>query len=296
MKKDGDKNQGHKMNQKEDLELVINTGIAALKSAYQKHQSLGADGTEMVRKNQFGETAMRGDVEAERAVIDALRKNSLPTIILSEEHGQTKIADNPTYFGVLDGIDGSAWYKTAQGVGRYATLLGIYSGTNPHYSDYLFSGIMEHATKRLIYGIKGKGNFVLDLETGKIKPTKTSGATELDKNTRIHVDEYWDINKEIFLSRLKGYNLQKYNLCSSVHYANVALGEADLALECTRKGNLEIAAVFGLINESGGKMVTLDNQNLSGLVYREFGQTANIPVITAASGQLADKAVKFFTA
>lgn len=281
--------------QKEQMETIERVGIAALKNAFAKHQELGANGIEMVRKNQFGDSAMLGDVEAEQAVLDVLKQNNFPAIIHSEEHGETETGANPMYFGVLDGIDGSSWYKTAQGEGRYGTLLGIYSGTNPQYGDYAFSGIMEHATKRLIYGMKGKGSFVLDLETGETKPIKTSGATELDESTRIHIDEYWDINKDTFLARLDGYNVQKYNLCSSVHYANVALGDADLALECTRKGNLEIAAVFGLIHESGGKMVTLDNQDLTGLRYREFGQDAHLPVITAASSTLADKAVSFFS-
>lgn len=281
--------------EQERMENIERVGIAALKNAFAKHQELGERGIEMMRKNQFGDTAMRGDIEAEQAVLDVLKQNNFPAIIHSEEHGETQTGDNPIYFGVLDGIDGSSWYKTAQGEGRYGTLLGIYSGTNPQYGDYAFAGIMEHATKRLIYGVRGKGSFVLDLETGETKPIKTSGATELDKKTVIHIDEYWDINKDTFLSKLDGYNVQKYNLCSSVHYANVALGEADLALECTRKGNLEIAAVFGLINEAGGKMVSLENQDLAGLHYREFGQDTHVPVITAASSTLADKSATFFS-
>ena len=290
------KENGMSPEEQERMENIERVGIAALKNAFTKHQELGEGGIEMMRKNQFGDTAMRGDVEAEQAVLDVLRQNNFPAIIHSEEHGETQTGDNPIYFGVLDGIDGSSWYKTAQGEGRYGTLLGIYSGTNPQYGDYAFGGIMEHATKRLIYGVRGKGSFVLDFETGETKPIKTSEATELDKETRIHIDEYWDINRDTFLAKLDGYNVQKYNLCSSVHYANVALGQADLALECTRKGNLEIAAVFGLIHEAGGKMVSLDNQDLAGLRYREFGQDTHVPVITAASSTLADKAITFFSA
>lgn len=290
------KENGMSPEEQERMENIERVGIAALKNAFTRHQELGEGGIEMMRKNQFGDTAMRGDVEAEQAVLDVLRQNNFPAIIHSEEHGETQTGDNPIYFGVLDGIDGSSWYKTAQGKGRYGTLLGIYSGTNPQYGDYAFGGIMEHATKRLIYGVRGKGSFVLDFETGETKPIKTSEATELDKETRIHIDEYWEINRDTFLAKLDGYNVQKYNLCSSVHYANVALGQADLALECTRKGNLEIAAVFGLIHEAGGKMVSLDNQDLAGLRYREFGQDTHVPVITAASSTLADKAITFFSA
>ncbi len=277
-----------------DLNLIEKVGIASLKEAFEKHQLLGPTGIEQVRKNQFGDTAMRGDIEAENAVLEVLKQSSFPIIVRSEEHGDVEIGKKALYFGVLDGIDGSSWYRSEQGVGRYATLFGIFHGTNPRYGDYLFNGLMEHATNRLFYALRGKGSFILDLKTGEKIPIRTSGNTSLDNNTSIYVDQYWDINKEKFLSRLQGHNVQPYHLCSSVHYADVASGQADLALECTRKENLEIAAVYGLIHEAGGKIVSFNGEELANKSYRDFGQTEHIPVITAATPALAQQAVTFF--
>lgn len=267
----------------------------ALLSAFKRHEELGERGTELIQKNQFGDTAMRGDIEAEDAVLTVLKHHNLSAVIHSEEHDDTYIDSSPAYSGVLDGIDGSAWYKSSRGKGRYGTLLGIYEGTDPLYRDYLFSGIMEHATKRLLYGTRDRGSFVFDLTTGQTIPIHTSHSITLTTQTPIHIDQYWDINKKTFLIPLDGYNILEYNLCSSVHYANVALGTADLALECTRKNNLEISAVFGLIHEAGGCMVTHEGVDISDAPYARFGQTTSIPVITAASQPLAKRMVQFLT-
>ncbi len=273
---------------------VEDIGIEALKSAFEIHEALGESGKEELKKNQFGDTAMRGDFEAEEAVINTLKKYNFPCLVYSEEHGQVKITENPKHLAVLDGIDGSYWYKAEWGKGRYATMLGIYEGTNPQYGDYIFGGIMEHATKRLFYGIKGKGSFILNLGTGTTEIIKASSVKELTKKTKIHIDEYWDINNEVFTSKLKGYNVMDYKHCSSFHYADTAMGIADLTLECTRKGNLEIASAYPIIIEAGGIMVSINGEPLGDKLYLEFGQEKHIPIITAATQQLADEAVSFF--
>lgn len=79
-------------------------------------------------------------------------------------------------------------------------------------------------------------------------------------------------------------------LCNIPH---VAEGLADFALECTRKGNLEIAAAYGLIKEAGGAMVDLEGNDISDQKYLVFGTKENVPIITAATAKLAQKLVIF---
>lgn len=274
-----------------DIEKI---GIEALQASFEMHNALGEGGKENLQKNQFGDTAMIGDYEAEEAVLKVLKEHKLPAIIHSEEHGHVKITENPTLLGVLDGIDGSHWYKSEWGVGRYGTMLGIYEGVNPQYKDYIFGGIMEHATKRLFYGVKGKGAWVIDLRTGEKKRIHTSSENDLNTKTKIHIDEYWDINNEVFTSKLSGYNVMDYKVCSSFHYTDTSMGAADLTLECTRKGSLEIATAHPLIIESGGTMVSLNGKPLGEEYYLRFGAEDHVPVITAASQELATQAVNFF--
>lgn len=269
-------------------------GIKALLSAFETYQILGEGGKKELQKNQFGDTAMMGDYECEEAVLRVLKDQNMPVVIYSEEHGQVKITHEPILLGVLDGIDGSHWYKSEWGKGRYGTMLGLYRGLNPQYKDYIFGGIMEHATKRLFYAVKGEGAWVLHLETGEKKQLHVSGEKDLTPSTNIHIDEYWDINNEVFTSKLKGYNVSEYKMCSSYHYVDVAIGEADLTLECTRKGSLEIATAFPLITEAGGLMVDIKGDALADKYYLEFGINEHIPVITAASKELAYKSVDYF--
>lgn len=271
------------------LEQLVRISITALYKAYRIHQQLGVDGEQSVQKNQFGETTLRIDIEAEKAVINTLRKANVPIRVISEEHGITEIGKNPTYLGILDGLDGSNVYKKERGKGRYGTMFGIFSNLDPKYDDYIFSGVMEHSTKRLFFASKGKGSFVII--DGKAIPIHCSATSRLDKKTRIYIDEYWDINRETFSAKLQGFNTA-FLESSSVHYVDLASGNVDLVLECTRKGNLEIAVAYGLETEAGGSIVTLDGVNLGRKKYLKFGQDKYIPVVFASTKRLAKELIE----
>jgi fructose-1,6-bisphosphatase/inositol monophosphatase family enzyme len=264
--------------------------INALRNAYQVHEQLGNEGEELVQKNRFGDTALKMDIEAEKAIIDTLREGQVPIRIISEEHGTVEITDNPLYLGLLDGLDGSNVYKSARGRGRYGTMFGIFSNLDPTYDDYLFSGIMEHSTQRLLFATKGNGSHLLN--DNKRLPIQSTDTAQLNQQTRIYVDESFEINKETFSAKLREFKTI-YLASSAVYYADVASGNADLVLECTRKGNLEIAIAYGLETEAGAVMITLDGVSLKGQKYLEFGQDRYIPVITASTKELAQRLIEY---
>ncbi|MFC1753956.1 inositol monophosphatase family protein [Thermoproteota archaeon] len=277
------------------IEQVEKLAIIALKRSYQVHQELGASGEELDQKNPFGETSLKMDIEAEKAVIDTFREEKVPLRIISEEHGTVDITKDPKYLAVLDGLDGSKEYKNNRGKGRYATMLGIFSNLNPRYDEYVFGGMMEHTTKRLFFVSKGKGSFVLS--DGKKNPICCSNAKTLSKEkTRIYADVEFDKNRnitfihDIFLSKLKGHKIL-HQCATAVHYADLVSGEADIILECTRKGNLEMAAAYGLVTEAGGVMVTIDGVSVAGKKYLEFGQNEYLPVISASTMELAKELI-----
>jgi len=263
--------------------------LAALRISYQVHQRLGAEGEQSVKKNQFGETALKMDIEAEKVIIDTLRKAQVPIRIITEEHGVIEIGNNPEYLGILDGLDGSEVYKKKRGEGRYGTMLGIFSGIDPKYQDYIFSGIMEHSTRRLFYAVKRGGSF-MELD-GKPVRVHCSDCRELNERTRIYVDNSFDINRDIFSARLKEFQVRILG-SSAAYYADLAEGSVDLVLECTRKGNLEIAVSYGLETESGGVMLTLDGQSLGTRHYSKFGRDIHVPVVSASTRELAEDLIK----
>ncbi|MEA3356883.1 MAG: hypothetical protein U9Q67_00385 [Patescibacteria group bacterium] len=277
------------------IEQLEKIALKALKKAYQVHQELGASGEKLIQKNQFGETALKVDIEAEKAVIDVFRDIKVPIRIISEEHGTTQIGKNPVYLGILDGLDGTCVYKKARGKGRYCTMLGIFSNLDPKYDDYIFSGVMEHSTRRLFCATKDNGSFIQVNE--KTTQIKCSNCGKLDKNTKIYADENFDrvlnttLIYDTFLSKLEKYTLLHED-ASAVHYVDLGQGDADLVLECTRKGNLEIAIAYGLVTESKGAIVALDGTSLGPKRYLEFGQDKYLPVISASTIELAKELIK----
>jgi len=268
-----------------DTEQIQNILLRALNCAHAKYLELGTAGLEEVQKNQFGETALRMDIEAEAAVINSFRADNFPVRVISEEHGTVDIG-TPQYLAVLDGIDGTALYRKDYEHGKYGTMLAIFSNTNPTYLDYICTGISQHAATRTLVATKDLG--VTVWEAAEHHPVHVAAHSDLSKSTKIYIDEYWETNRNTFSIPLSGYNTNYYQ-CSAMYYADIAEGIADFALECTRKGNLEIAVSYGLVREAGGVTMDLAGTDIGPNNYLEFGQTEHVPIITATSAQLAEQ-------
>lgn len=267
--------------------------IQALNLTFLAHENLGALGEALVEKNQFGDTALRMDVEAEKAVITALEEAGIPIIIHSEEHGIVKLGNNPQYLGVLDGLDGSDEYKRFRGSGRYGTMLGIFSNPDPLYGDYIFQGIMEHASKRLFYATKNQGAFMKDSQG--IHPIQTSGLRHLDNNSKVYFTkadfDRFGADKSPIISALQGISFTRIGSTAS-HYADLVSGKVDLLIEPTRKGNLELGAACGLVFEAKGVVSTLSGIDLRQQRFLEFGQKESLAIIAAATTELFDEVLK----
>lgn len=263
--------------------------VRALQKAFERHSELGDRGLEEIRKNQFGDTALRMDIEAEEAVLESLSADRIAVRVISEEHGTVDIG-TPEFLAVLDGIDGTALYRKEPNQGKYGTMLGLYQGTDPQYADYLVGGIMQHATRKLLIGARGRGAFAIS--KNQEAQIHTSRHSRFDTDSKVYIDEYFEMNRKSFSEPLREFNTE-YKEASSLYYADVAEGSAVFALECTRKGNLEIAAAYGLIREAGGVTVDGEGGDIEGRKYLEFGQTTNLPIITAATMELARELITF---
>ncbi len=258
----------------------------ALLTANREHLKLGLTGLEKVSKNQFGDTALKADIAAEKTVLNILKTHNIPILVKSEEHGSVTIGNKPQFFAVLDGLDGTNVYKSTKGHGRYGTMLGIFKGTDPQYADYLYSGIMIHSTGELFYVVRDSGAWVLknDLK----KPLVCSTKQILNRNTRFWVDKFYDqyYGTNIITPYLSKFSLFKIRSSgsSAVHYVDLASGKVNAVIECTRKGNLEIATSYGLIKEAGGVMMTLDGEDLGDKKYLQFAQQKGEHIIIVSTG------------
>jgi len=267
------------------LEAIV---IPALLKTKDIHDDLGDQGIEEVQTNQFGDTALRGDIKAEEVIIETLRTFRFPIRIISEEHGVINITDNPIYLGLLDGIDGSYVYKRERGTGRYATMFGIFSNLDPKLDDYVFSGMMEHSTGRLFKAIHGEGSGIM--VNGSREKISSPTSIFMHKNIRIYIDDDWEVNRNLFSSKLESFHPRNAR-SSAVHYIDLATGKIDLVLECTRKQSLEIGIAYGFLKESGKVMVDLEGESLGQRRYHELAQHDFEPVISAASRKFAKELI-----
>ena len=88
------------------------------------------------------------------------QSKKFPVRIISEEHGQIDIVNNPAYLAVLDGIDGSSGL-VSNPRSRCGTMLAIADNLNPVYDDFIFSGITEFITNKIVYAAKNKGVYLV---------------------------------------------------------------------------------------------------------------------------------------
>jgi len=274
---------------------IESIGITALKKAQKVIEALGEDGRRKVRSNIHGEISLLADIEAEKAVISTLKEQSLSIKIISEEHNIVEFGANPKFLGILDGIDGTKEYEREGENKRYGTMFAIFAGTNPNYSDYIFSGIMEHPTKRLFFASKHNGAFVIkDNSKSKIR---ASNKKELDNKTKIYyhkgIEKTFSLNNNYksLLSKLKRFNLMDM-YAAETKYVDIASGKADLALEFTRKRNLEIAVGYGLIKEAGGVLYDVKGKDIGQYEYLEFYQDKHVLLIVASTKELAKDIIK----
>lgn len=276
-----------------EIDRIVEIGIDALKNASKVHDELEDKGLEPVQMNDHGDCSLVGDIEAEKAVIETFRASGIPLRIVSEEHGQVDLSDDPQFLAVLDGLDGTSVYKEARGKKRYGTMFGVFSSLDPVYDDYIFSGIMELSNKLLYYSVKNEGCHLL--RDGDIVQIGCSAVSEL-VDAAIHVDEFFDADRgstfihDTYLAKLDGHDFINEN-SSAIRYVDLVEGQADLVLECTRKGNLEIAVAFGLVTEAGGVIVTKDGVSIGNKKYLLLGQDKYIPVISASNIELAKKLI-----
>lgn len=266
-----------------DIEEI---GLDALRAAKKIHDELGENGLEVLRTNLHGDIAVRGDIDCEKAMIQTVQK--VPIAIESEEHNLVESKD-AVFTAFMDGIDGSSLYKKNRGFGRYGTMLGLYDGKNPKYSDYLFSGIVMHATNEIYYAVKGKGAFLL--KDGK----KTKVHASNNKQLNSGMVYYFDGGHKIVRDILENINyLQFVDLkATCAHHIDLVCGKTDILVELSNKKHyLEIGCSFGLLKEAGVVSVKMDKTLIDSEFARSFGRDKDVLIIEASTKELANQLIK----
>lgn len=279
----------------------------AVQAAYDARVSLGEHATDKVRANQFGDIAMEADIQAEESMVRVLREAGVEARIEGEEVGTLSIElgkGTVSRLVVMDGLDGSSVYPKGDLCG---SMIAIFEADKePTYGNVSAAAISLDALGKAIIAGKNKGAFLIDLND----PTAAAEAIATSqgdiRSGDIFVDEvreglnpsdrlfgYFDGNRRVFGDRLRSEGFSPRRLGSSAaHYSLLALGQATVVGEATRKRNLEFPAAFRVVTEAGGAVVIASTgESLRGKNYYTFGQQEHIPVLTAANNDILNRSL-----
>lgn len=282
--------------------------LHALKLVCLRHRKLGDKGRSKDAINQFGEQALVADLMAEETVIEYFSKyaklNGITLEVRGEETATTFLGDHgEKYFAVLDGLDGSSNYLDPN-EWPYGTMFAIAKGSNPSYQDFKVAGIALPEENRVLIASKGSGVFVYDIE--KLTSTKiNSFKPEKFDETKILSDNYFPEAKKM-LGKMQDVWPRTGSTAASV--VAIAVGEQledslyppmnlnwqGLA-DITRKGNLEQPVLYLILSELGGITVDQEGNKIDIQIFKKWGQTEKIPVISARSSEITQKILSKLT-
>lgn len=269
-----------------------------LNQALINHQNLGLSGPEEIQKNQFGETALRADLEAEKKILETVKEwvtsqSHIALRYLGEEVGSGVLGQGKEeWFLVIDGLDGSANYQAQdKAEWPYGTMVALAKGGNPRYEDFLVAGITLPEENWLALGVKERGVFLFDLKNDEV--TQLPAFPLVTYNDQlILADDFYPEAKQFIGPK----NRKVWPRTGSVAASYVALvlqaqvtdkrfGEMNqnwqALVDVTRKGNLEQPVGFLFLNLLGGKMIDSQGQSIGKKRFLTWGQDSHQPVILA---------------
>ncbi len=292
-------------------------GFECLRAAYQKQIALSNEGTIGIRvsKGAGGDTSLKGDIGSEEEVIKVLKKYNFPAIIYAEEHGILELSKKPEYLIVIDGFDGSSALAKDRKA-RGGTMLAIANNLNPKYEDFIFGGITDFSTNRIIYGLQNKGVFLysnLDKDIKEIKKIEKFSVRHLNSKTRIHLDDpkYWGdyaegitsqidsiakVTRENFTNKLEGkVRLSGLN-SSGAMCLDLALGDVDAVCGVSAKGVFEQPSEYPILKQLGGNITDYSGKDIGENLWledRKIHKNNPTPSLRASSQQLAKEIINY---
>ncbi|MEK6760754.1 MAG: hypothetical protein AABX93_02410 [Nanoarchaeota archaeon] len=299
-------------------------GLKALEAAYVKQVELSNNGTIGLRvsKGTGGDTSLRGDIESESEVIKVLAEKNFPAIIYAEEHCAWKPmrigTDDPKYLVVIDGFDGSsALAKNPKS--RGGTMLAIAKNPNPQYKDFLFGGITDFSTNRIIYSLRERAVFLNtydDKKTGaklESRLLQSLNMSRLNAETKIHLDdpEYWKdyaegitsqlddismVTRENFTKKLEGKVKVSGLNSSGAMCMDLVIGKVDAICGVSAKGVFEQPAEYPIIRILNGTIADYSGKDIGDdywLIDRESHKKNPVPSLRASSHYLAMEILKY---
>ena len=291
-------------------------GFEALKAAYRKQVELSNEETIGLRvsKGAGGDTSLRGDIESENEVIRVLRENNFPAVVYAEEHGIINLVKKPKYLVVIDGFDGSS-ALAKNNKARGGTMLAISKNLNPRYEDFIFGGITDFSTNRILISPNKDASILyknLD-ETQKMEKLKRFQEKHFGPKIRVHVDDAKYVGNYVegitanldeiaqavrdnFTMKLEGKVRLSGHISSGAMCVDLAVGEVDAIGGISAKGVFEQPAEYPILKRLGGTIVDYSGRDIGRnfwLEDRKKHKENPVPSLRASSLKLAKEIISY---
>jgi len=251
---------------------------------------------ELIHKGSGADKATRGDWESEETIIHFLTKDGLPLRIYSEEHGIIDVVKNPKYLAILDGIDGSSGLVKNPS-SRCGTMLSVAKNLKPRYKDFIFAGITEYFTNKIVHGIEDYGVTETTSPNYSIKKIPLFSHRSFSPQTKLRIDCYQtDIAPGItagisafekFMDEMVVQKLQgKLELSGGISSASMCLDllyqDIDALAQIVAKGVSEPPVIYFLTTLLGGVGTDLKGNDLGEKKWEPVGMNVQGALFTSS--------------
>ena len=215
---------------------------------------------EIVGANSPRDVTRRVDLLSEDYIVEGLRREHAPALLVTEEKGTLRLSENPEYVVLVDPLDGSNNYISGIPYFSVSVAYGRYS-PNARMKDLVGGIVVDVLSERVYHARVGWGAFVDGSRIKKYKPPGLPmilGYLNGDAYTVFHrLEQEWGTVKLRSLGS------------AALDLVHVAMGGAEVFAD--------LRAKLRIVDVAGGYVVL---REMGGVVYTGYGDELN-PRITS---------------
>ncbi|MGQ9468379.1 MAG: bifunctional fructose-bisphosphatase/inositol-phosphate phosphatase [Nitrososphaerales archaeon] len=236
--------------------------------------------SEVIGKGAGGDLTMKIDKLAEDVIINSLKSQNIPCIVVSEESGIMEIGGKSDVYIVIDSVDGTT--NAIRGIPFFCTSIAVSKGNS--IKD-VYAGVVLNLSDGIIfYAERGKGAHMND------KKIKTSDRVSLEDSViGIGFSKAEEKNIIKLMPLFKKIRHIRHFGANALEICYVASGFIDAFVDV--RGMLrvtDIAASYIILKESGGEILTPDGKELDSILE----PTQRVSFIAASNSTICDKILK----
>jgi len=217
------------------------------------HVLMGSDADTVVGRNPSGDLTRKVDIEAERTILEELKKLQVPLFYIGEELSST-IGSNPDIYVITDCVDGTL--NAISGIPFFCTSIAV--SDTPRMSGVFTGLVMDISRGDIFTAVKGEGASLNG------KPIQVSKTTSLsDSVLRISFSHVESVVAKKLLSLISRARHDRHFGSAALELCYLAAGFYQGFVDIRRRLRpTDLAASQLIIKEAGGVMSSPDGSTL----------------------------------